>query len=273
MEPEFDSQGALTSILGISRDITAVKESEQKLHQAQAELARVGRLSTMGELAASIAHEINQPLVGVVTNANACLEWLAAAPPDLREARKAVQRIARDGKRAGEVIARIRALLKKGEPIRAPLDLNDVIRETIAIMQPELNRQRVTLRRELASELPRVRADQIQLQQVLLNLIVNAADSLHAVTERPRLLRIRTLHHKSQVVRVEMRDSGAGIDPAQAKRLFEPFFSTKPHGLGLGLAISRSIIEAHGGRLWASRNRGPGMTFRFTLPVQNGDAS
>lgn len=265
-----NGQMNLRRVIVAIADVTELKNSEEKLRETQAELARVARWTIMGELTASIAHEINQPLAGVVTNANACLQWLAAARPNLAEARKAVRRIARDGKRAGDVIARVRALLQKGGPVRVPLNINQVVRATVSLVRPELHRKTIALRMDLAPELPRVLADRVQLEQVMMNLILNAMDALTEVTKRPRLLRIRTARPKSRVVRVEIRDTGAGIDPAQAKRLFEPFFTTKPHGLGLGLAISRSIVEAHGGRLWATSNRGPGATVQFTLPVENG---
>ena len=265
-----EGQMNLHRVIVAIADITELKESEEKLRQTQAELARAARWTIMGELTASIAHEINQPLVGVVTNANACLQWLAATQPNLVEARKAVKRIARDGKRVGDVIARVRALLQKSEPVRAPLNLNQLVRGTVSLVRPELRRKSVALRMELAPDLPRVLADRVQVEQVLMNLILNALDALNEVTERSRVLRIRTAPPKSGVVRVEIQDTGTGIDPAQAKRLFEPFFTTKPHGLGLGLAISRSIIEAHGGQLRAKANRGPGMSFQFTLPIENG---
>jgi PAS domain S-box-containing protein len=270
-EPEFDTQGKLRSVLGISRDITELKAGEEKLRQMEAELARMSQLTIMGELAASIAHEINQPLAAVVTNANASLRWLAAAPPNLDEAREAVLRIIRDGNRAGNVIARIRTLLKKGEPVRAPLNINEVVQETIALTQPELARRKVLLQLALASELPRLQADRIQLQQVLLNLMVNALDSLSGVADR--VLHIRTEYQAPDAVRVAVKDTGIGVDREQSERLFQAFFTTKPQGLGMGLAISRSIIEAHGGRLWMTPNEGPGVTFQFTLPIQNGDAT
>lgn len=261
--PIHNAEGLIVGAVIVNEDVT-------ERVRAEAELTRVARWTIMGELTASIAHEINQPLVGVVTNANACLQWLAAGKPNLGEARKAVKRIARDGKRAGDVIARIRALLQKGEPVREPLNLNQIIRSTVSLLRSELQRKTVALRIELAPELPRVAGDRVQLEQVIMNLILNAVDALNEVTGRPRVLRIRTARAKRRLVRVEIRDTGVGIGPTQARRLFEPFFTTKPNGLGLGLAISRSIVEAHGGRLWATPNRGPGMTFQFTLPIQNG---
>jgi signal transduction histidine kinase len=226
----------------------------------------------VGELTASIAHEVNQPLAGVVTNANACLRWLAGASPDLDEARDALRRIVRDGNRASDVIARIRALLKKGEPARIRLDINQVIQEIIKLARGEMLQRKVTLQTELTAGLPLISADRVQLQQVLLNLITNALDALSAAKDRPRLLRLRTDKPDSRTVRVAVEDTGVGVDPLQAERLFEAFFTTKPNGLGMGLSISRSIVEAHGGRLWATPNDGPGVTFQFTLPVENGGA-
>jgi PAS domain S-box-containing protein len=252
------------------RDITELKENEQKLRQTEAELARVARLTTMGELTASIAHEVNQPLAAVVTNANAVTRWLATVPPNLDEAREAVQRIARDGNRASEVIRRIRALIKKSEPVRKPLNLNELIQETVVLTQSELTRKKVLLQTELARDLPCVAADRVQLQQVLLNLVVNAVDSLGAVAH-PRVLHIRTSHSELDAVHIAVDDTGMGIELQQTERLFEPFYTTKSHGLGMGLAISRSIVEAHGGRLWATPNDSRGAKFEFTLPVQEED--
>jgi signal transduction histidine kinase len=246
--------------------------TEEALERTQAELTRVARATTVGELTASIAHEVNQPLAGVVTNANACLRWLAGASPDLDEARDALRRIVRDGNRASDVIARIRALLKKGEPARIRLDINQVIQEIIKLARGEMLQRKVTLQTELTAGLPLISADRVQLQQVLLNLITNALDALSAAKDRPRLLRLRTDKPDSRTVRVAVEDTGVGVDPLQAERLFEAFFTTKPNGLGMGLSISRSIVEAHGGRLWATPNDGPGVTFQFTLPVENGGA-
>ena len=268
LEPEFDGHAVLTSVLSIARDITELKASEEKLRQTEAELARVARLTMMGEFTAAIAHEVNQPLAAVLTNANAVSRWLAAVPPNLDEARKAVRRIARDGNRAGEVIKRIRAFVKKGEPARKPLNLNELVQETVALTQSELTRKNVSLQTVLASELPCIPADRVQLQQVLLNLVVNALDSMSAVTGRPRSLRISTDCPDPETVQLVVQDTGTGIMPQETEKLFEPFYTTKPDGMGMGLAISRSIVEAHGGRLWARPNDGCGATFQFTLPVK-----
>ena len=230
------------------------------------------RVTTMSELTASIAHEVNQPLAAVVTNANACLRWLAGASPDLDEAREALRRIVRDGNRASDIIARIRGLLKKDEPARMRLDINLVIQDIVKLARGEMLQRKVSLQTELAAGLPLIAADPVQLQQVLLNLITNALDALSPVKDRLRILRIRTDQPDSCAVRVAVQDTGVGVDPQHAERLFQAFFTTKPNGLGLGLSISRSIVEAHGGRLWATPNDGPGVTLQFTLPVAAGGA-
>jgi PAS domain S-box-containing protein len=273
LEPEFDAHGTLTSILVISRDITGLKEQERKLRQTEAELARVARVTMMGELAASIAHEVNQPLTAVVTNANAVTRWLAATPPNLDEAREGVRRIALDGTRASEVIRRIRALMKKSEPAIKPLNLNELIQETVSLTRSELKQRQVLLQTDLAPELPAVPADRVQLQQVLLNLVVNALDSMSAVADRPRILRIETDCPEPRAVHVSVQDTGVGIKPQETEHLYEPFYTTKPDGLGMGLAISRSIVEAHGGHLWVTPNDGHGVAFQFTLPVLDGGGS
>jgi signal transduction histidine kinase len=224
------------------------------------------RLTTMGELTASIAHEVNQPLAGVVTNANASLRWLAGPSPDLNEAREALRRIVRDGNRASDVIARIRALLKKGQTERTPLDVNRLIHEILELTRGEVLQRSVSLKTELSDNLPLIPGDRVQLQQVLLNLIINAAEAMVTNKNSPRLLSIRTEYVDPPAVRVAVQDTGVGIDPQRVERLFEAFYTTKPNGLGMGLSICRSIVEAHGGRLWATSNHGEGATFHFTLP-------
>jgi signal transduction histidine kinase len=243
------------------------------MHQAQAELAHVTRVMTMGELTASIAHEVNQPLAAIVTNGNACLRWLARATPNLEEAREAVERIIRDGKRAGEVIARIRALLRKTGTEKERLDLNEAIREVVALAQAEVRRHGVALRTELAGNLPPVLGDRVQLQQVILNLAMNSLEALAAVADRPRELLICSSHDESDQVLVAVQDCGIGIDRENMENIFNAFYTTKSHGMGMGLAISRSIVENHGGRLWATANEGPGATFQFTLPPSSGSES
>jgi C4-dicarboxylate-specific signal transduction histidine kinase len=250
------------------------KRTEAKLHKAQAELAHVTRVTTLGELSASIAHEVNQPLAAVVTNAAACLRWLDRGTPDLVEARGAAERIIENGKRASEVIQRLRALSQKTDSLKAPLDVNNVINETIILVQPELFTCRVSLRTELASpSLPVVHADRIQLQQVLINLVINGIEAMQPVTDRRRELVIQSRQHEAHQVLVGVKDSGVGFSAENADKLFNAFFTTKPSGMGMGLSICRSIIEAHGGRLSASGNVGPGVTFQFTLPTWRQDSS
>jgi C4-dicarboxylate-specific signal transduction histidine kinase len=245
-------------------EIRERQRAEVALQKSQAELAHVTRVMTLGELMASIAHEVNQPLTAVVTNAQACLRWLALDARD--EARAAVERIVRDSNRASEVIQRVRALVKKSDPQMVALDINDVIREAISLEQREMLNQRVSLRTELASALPPVLGDRVQLQQVVINLVMNALEAMAPVTDRPRDMLIRSQRDDSNEVLVAVRDSGTGIDLENSKRLFNAFFTTKPTGMGMGLSISRSIIEAHGGRLWVSPNAEHGATFQFTLP-------
>jgi PAS domain S-box-containing protein len=264
--------GEIIGFSKLTRDISERKRAEEELQAAQAELARVTRLTTMGELTASIAHEVNQPLAAVVTNANAGLRWLAAALPNLDEARQAFQRIIRDGKRAGDVIARIRALAEKTATDKEPLELNQVVQEVLGLTQTEIRRNAVAVRTELAAGLPPVLGDRVQLQQVLLNLLINGIEAMHAVTDRPRQLLISSGHLRSDEVFVAVRDCGTGLDWHGVEKIFTAFYTTKRYGLGIGLSISYSIIEAHNGRLWAARNDGPGATFQFSLPAYNAAA-
>ena len=259
----------------IYRDITGRKEAEEELRRSeadllktQAELAHVTRVTTMGELATSIAHEVNQPIAGVVTNGSACLRWLArvqGGSADLDEARQAIQRIIRDGTRAGEVIARIRTLLKKAETTKEPLDLNEVIREVIVLTRGEMNGRRVALRLNMAPDLPPVLGDRVQLQQVMLNLILNGIEAMNTGEDRIRELVIETETFGDREALTTVRDSGVGLNPSTIEQIFEAFHTTKPGGLGMGLSISRSIVESHGGRLWATANDAHGATFQFTL--------
>jgi signal transduction histidine kinase len=219
----------------------------------------------MGELAASIAHEVNQPLAGIVTNANAGLRWLAGELPNINEARDAIRRVIRDGNRAAEVIARMRALFEKARTTKERLDINEAIDEVVILTQSEVRRNKVALRTELAANLPPVTGDRVQLQQVIMNLILNAIEAMSTVEGRARELVIRTQRGKTDQVRVAVQDSGIGFDPQSAERMFDAFHSTKPGGLGMGLSISRSIVQSHGGRLWAVSNDGPGATFQFSL--------
>jgi signal transduction histidine kinase len=265
-----DNSGRL-EFVGAVMDITERKRAEDSLHHAQANLARIAHLTTMGELTASIAHEVNQPLAAVVTNANACLRWLDRETPDLSEARDAIRRIIRDGNRGSDVIARIRALLQKEPTPKEELNLNEVVLETIALARAYL--QGASLQTNLSPALPVVRADRVQVQQVLLNLMVNAMDAMTTVTDRARLLQIQTTSHDVGGILVAIQDSGIGLDLKKKDQVFEAFYSTKPKGMGMGLAISRSIIEGHGGRLWAEPNHGPGATFKFTLPTKASEAA
>jgi C4-dicarboxylate-specific signal transduction histidine kinase len=254
----------------LQSEINEREAAQEGLIQARAEIARIARITTMGELAASIAHELNQPLGSIVTTGDACLRWLAAKPPNLDEARQAVEAIIRDGTRASSVLVRIRGLLRRGERVRERLDINDVIREVIALLDGELRRNGVSLLTELPRKLPPVVVDRVLLQQVILNLIMNAMEAMRAVGNRARVLRIQTEEQHSDSIVVLVQDSGVGIDPEHPSGMFEAFYTTKPQGIGMGLTISRSIVETHGGRLWAIANDGPGSTFCFTLPIDAG---
>jgi PAS domain S-box-containing protein len=251
--------------VGTVVDITASKRAEEALRQAQAELAHVTRVTTMGELTASIAHEVNQPLAAVIANANASLRWLAAATPNLDEAREALLRIVRDGKRASDVITRIRTLVQKTDPEKTRLDINQTVQEVVLLMHNEAVRKGVTLRIDLAADVPPVLGDRVQLQQVILNLVMNGIEAMNTVADRPREMVIRSSAQASDNVLLAVQDSGIGIDPRNLDKIFDTFYTTKPQGMGMGLAISRSIVENHGGKLWAVPNDGPGATFQFTL--------
>ena len=246
-------------------DITERKRAEEALQESQAVLARVARIATMGELTASIAHEINQPLAAVATNASASLHWLALQPPNLAEARQAMTNAMTEANRASRVIERIRALLKKAPPELRPLDVNEVIREVLALAHKELTVGGVAVRTELSPEVPTVLADRVQLQQVMMNLIMNAIDAMLVIKDRPRTLLIKSARDAEGVL-VEVQDSGKGLDPEQASRIFDSFFTTKPDGIGLGLSISRSIVEAHGGHLRAEPGSSHGAVFQVILP-------
>ena len=248
------------------------KQAEEAERKAQAELAHVTRVATMGELTASIAHEVNQPLTAAVNSASACLRWLAAN--ELEEARQSNSRVIASVRRASEIIAGIRALAKKAPLQKEPLDLNETIDEAIAMVRSELRASNVSLQTQLANDLPLIKGDRVQLQQVILNLIINAIEAMAEIKEAPRTLtvsleRTADLSDNSDHVIIAVRDSGPGLDMTSLDRLFDTFYTTKPQGLGMGLAISRSIIEAHGGRLWATPNTEVGATFQFTLPAQS----
>jgi C4-dicarboxylate-specific signal transduction histidine kinase len=255
-------------------DLSKQKLAEDALHQAQAELARVSRMTIMEQLAASIAHEVNQPLGAVVTSGNACLNWLSTSPPNLRKARDAAERIVRDGNRASDVLKRVRALLKKAPFTKSPTNINEVIQEVLALVGSEMRKRAVETTAELGSNLPSVMADVVQLQQVLLNLVMNSIESMTTITDRPRVLQIQSRLHDfagRSAVLVAVRDSGVGLTAAGMAGVFEAFYTTKPEGMGMGLRICRSIIEAHGGQLTAQPNDGVGATFQFILPTSDED--
>jgi signal transduction histidine kinase len=250
-------------------DVTERKEAEDALHRAQAELAHVTRVMTMGELVASIAHEVNQPLGAIVTNGQACMHLLSREVPDLDKSREVVGRMIRDGMRASEVIKRIRDLLHKTSVDKAPLNINETIQEVIALVSSDVLRSRVELTAKLAADLPPVLGDRIQLQQVILNLILNARDAMSGQKSNPRELQINSGQNNGGAVVVAVRDTGHGLEPKDIERIFDPFFTTKAGGMGLGLSISRTIIEAHGGTLWATPNDDKGATIQFTLPTSS----
>ena len=262
-----DQQGRLVGFSKITRDLTERKKTEQALQKAMSELAHMARVTTMGELAASIAHEINQPLAAIVNNANASSRLLATEPPDLDEVRLAVAEIAEAGTRAGEIISRVRTFLKKVVPAKTQVDINQVIREVLALTPSQLEKHNISVRTELLPGLAPVQGDRIQLQQVLLNLIMNGVEAMTSVSDRSRVLVLRSQPHESGGVLVSVQDSGLGLDPKNIGHVFDAFFTTKPEGMGMGLPISRSIVETHGGRLWLTPNDGQGVTFQFTLPA------
>jgi PAS domain S-box-containing protein len=250
-----------------------LRASERRLLDAQMELAHVTRVTTLGEMTASIAHEVNQPLAAVVANAEACLRWLDRGMPDLDAARRSVGWIIDDGNRASDVIRRVRALANKTEVEKVPLDVNEIIREVITLVQRELISHRVSLQTEFAPALPMILGDRVQLQQVIINLVMNGAEAMQSVTDRPRELVIRSRQEGAHQVLVSVTDCGVGIPAENVGRLFNAFFTTKSSGMGMGLSICRSIMEAHGGRLWATVNVLHGATFQLTLPVNADTAS
>jgi PAS domain S-box-containing protein len=254
---------------GFIRDISEKKRSEEELRNAQAELARMTRVMTIGQLTASIAHEVSQPLSGIIMNASTCLRMLKSDPPNIDGARETVQRTIRDGNRTSEVITRLRTLFSKKQIDVEPLDLNEAAREIIALLSGELERNNVILKHEFSDYVPVVDGDRVQLQQVILNLIRNGSDAMDTVNDRPRHLIVRTEMDGNHVT-VSVQDSGVGFSPEIGERLFEPFFTSKQEGMGIGLSVSRSIVEAHQGRLWAARNDGPGATFAFSIPCDHG---
>jgi PAS domain S-box-containing protein len=274
--PVLDEKGQVAKYVGTAVDVTERKRAErerERVRQLEAELAHLNRVSMLGELAASIAHEVNQPLSGIVTNGGACLRWLAGETPNIEEAREAARRIVRDGKRAGEVIARIRALTKRAATPREKLDLNETIREVLALVGDEAKKRNVIIRTQFADDLSPVSGDRVQLQQVVLNLVMNAIEAMSSIGERPRELVMTTRNIDADQVQITVEDSGIGLEPNTIERIFDPFYTTKASGMGMGLSISRSILQAHGGRLWATAHEGPGTSFHFTLPKNNDEES
>jgi C4-dicarboxylate-specific signal transduction histidine kinase len=278
-KPVFDANGEFHGYRGTGTDVTALRtveaearENERRYREAQLELAHANRVVTMGQLTASITHEVNQPITAAVTYALAARRFLSAAPPNFHEVDDALSRIVKEGNRAGEVVGRIRALIKKAPARKDPIEINDAILEIIALTRTEAANNSVSVRTQLAEGLPRMRGDRVQLQQVLLNLIINAIEAMRDVGEEERELRIST-RNEADGVSVEVRDSGPGFAPAALERVFEAFYTTKPGGLGLGLSICRSIIEAHNGRLWGRPNMPRGAIFGFIAPVHPAAAS
>jgi len=262
-----DGAAFVVDLSDLKKAEQAARESEKRHAEARMELAHANRVATMGELSASITHEINQPVAAAVNNASAALRWLGKEPPDLEQVRQALNRVFANGNRASEVIGRIRALIKKAPPRKDDLEINKVILEVIALARGEVVKNGVSVQTQLAEGLSLIHGDRVQLQQVIINLIMNAVQAMSGVSEGSRELLIGTGKDASSGVLVAVQDSGSGLDPENSERLFDPFYTTKPSGMGLGLSICRSIVEAHGGRIWASRNAGPGATVQFTLPV------
>ena len=268
--PVLSASGDVEQFVCTMMDITERKQAEEAreaLRETQAALARVSRVNTMGELTASLAHEVNQPIAAASTNANTCLRWLAADTPNIEEARAAAMRIVTDVKRAGEIISRIRQLFQKGSSEREFVDINEIIREMIVLLRGETTRYNIIVRTDLAADLPRVMADRVQLQQLLMNLMINGVEAMKAV-DGPRELSIKSQSAQDAPLMLSVSDTGVGLPQHQADQIFNPFFTTKGDGTGMGLRISRSIIESHGGRLWAAVNSPRGASFCFTLPHQ-----
>jgi len=266
--PVRNASGDLLQFLGSSADITQRKQAEEALRLAQADLARISRVTTMGELTASLAHEVNQPIAAAVTDASTCLRWLTRDEPDLAEAREAASRVVRDAVRATEIISRIRSLFKKGISQREPVDVNEIIRGMIDLLRSEATRHSISIRTELSEGLPQIMGDRVQLQQVLMNLMINGIEAMKDV-EGARQLSIKSQHAEGEQVMVSVSDTGVGLPPQQADLIFGAFFTTKRDGTGMGLRISRTIVESHGGRLWSSDNPPRGAIFQFTLPSKS----
>lgn len=267
-------EGGRLEYIGAIQDVTERRRSEQALDKARSELARMARVTSLGALTASIAHEVNQPLLGIVTNASTCLRMLAANPPNIEGAQETARFLVSDGHRASDVIKRLRSLFSKSSPAMELLDLSEATQEVVTLCSNELQRSQVTVRTTCAHDLPPVHGDRVQLQQVILNLLLNAAEAMRGIDERPRQLLVRTYLDEDENVRLTVQDTGVGLEPGEIENLFEAFYTTKSDGMGIGLSISRSIIEKHRGRIWASPNsRGPGATFSVAIPRAPGDAT
>ena len=265
ISPMKDAAGRIVGASKLARDITERKRAEEALRQAQADLAYMSRVTTMGELTASLAHEIRQPISAAMTNAKTCLLWLGRDDPDLTEAREAASRMVKDVTRAADIIGRISLLFKKGGQERNLVDVNELIREMIVLLRNEANRYSISIRTELAEDLPKVMADRVQLQQVFMNLMLNGIDAMKGTAGGGELT-IKSEAGNAQLL-ISVSDTGVGLPAEQAEQIFSAFFTTKDNGTGMGLPISRSIIESHGGRLWATGAPGSGATFQFTLPA------
>jgi PAS domain S-box-containing protein len=265
--PAVADDGGAVEWFGTNTDVEDMRQAAEALRRSQAELAHVARTTTLGELAASIAHEVNQPLTAVVANGGACIRWLAAEPPNLGEALDAVGRIVNDANRAAAIIRRIREFLRRGKEELMPIDLGTSVADALALIHSQIRERNVALRVVVADGLPPVLSDRVQVQQVVVNLAMNAIEAMAAVTDRERTLEVRTERHDDHLLCVSIRDSGVGFAAATRSRMFEAFHTTKAGGMGMGLTISRTIVEAHGGLLWAEANADHGQTFRFTLPI------
>jgi C4-dicarboxylate-specific signal transduction histidine kinase len=258
----------VTGLMEIKRRVEVSRNrAETALRQAESDLARVSRVTTMGELTASLAHEVNQPIAAAVTDANTCMRWLNRDQPDMKEAREAASRVVKDATRAAEIVSRVRLLFKKGVPQRELVEINEIIREMVALMRSEITRHSISIRTELAEDIPQIMGDRVQLQQVLMNLMINGIDAMKDV-DGTRRLAIKSQRAENDQLTVSVSDTGVGLPPEQADQIFNAFFTTKLHGTGMGLRISRSIAESHGGRLWAADNPPRGATFHLTLPFK-----
>jgi signal transduction histidine kinase len=263
---------AVAGVVVNARDITERKRAEEALREAQADLAHITRVTTMGELTASLAHELRQPIAAAMTNARTCLRWLGREQPDIEEARMATSRVVNDTTRASEIISRIGSIFRKGEPKREVVDLNGIIEEIMLLLQSEAARHSLSICAKLAPGLPQLTADRVLLQQVIMNLVLNGIDAMEKVGARGNLT-ITSQQQKNGQLLVSVSDMGKGLPSEQASQIFNAFFTTKPHGTGMGLTISRSIVESHGGRIWAAPNAGPGTTFYFSLPIETATRS